>query len=56
MITKLKARVIYQPLSKECKPELEENRKDIRKKQVMDQLSCPDALWHRSKTARFRLI
>lgn len=55
MYTKLKESVFYQSRLKKCKAELEENGKDIKKKQVMDQLSCPDAIWHRSKTARFRL-
>ncbi len=55
MYTKLKESVFYQSRSKKCKAELEENGKDIKKKPVMDQLSCPDAIWHRSKTARFRL-
>lgn len=55
MFSKLKERVLYQSLLKKFTAEAEENRKDIRKKQGIDQLSRPDVIWHRSKTARFRL-
>lgn len=55
MFSKLKEHVLYQSLLKKFTAEAEENRKDIRKKQGIDQLSRPDVIWHRSKTARFRL-
>lgn len=55
MSAKPKKSVFYQSLSKKFQAELEGNGKDIRKKQAMDLLSRPDAIWHRSKTARFRM-
>ena len=58
MFDRLKENELYKSLLKKFKVKFEENKKvavnkrDIKK--VTDQASCPDAIWHRSKSARFR--
>ena len=59
MFDRLKESELYKSLSEKFKViKFEENKKvavnkrDIKK--VTDQASCPDAIWHRSKSARFR--
>jgi len=58
MFNRLKESELYKSLSKKFKVKFGENKKiavdkrDIKK--VTGQPSYPDAIWHRSKSARFR--
>jgi hypothetical protein len=60
MFDRLKENELYKSLLKKFKVKFEENKKgaadekDIKKKEVIGQPSYPDAIWHRSKSARFR--
>lgn len=54
MFAKLKKSELYKSVSKKLKVKFVDNKKDIKKREVMDQLSYPDVIWHRSKSARFR--
>jgi hypothetical protein len=60
MFDRIKENVLYKSLLKKLKVKFEENKKgaadekDIKKKEVIGQPSYPDAIWHRSKSARFR--
>ena len=60
MFNRLKESELYKSLSKKFNVKFGENKKiavdkrNIKKKGVTDQPSYPDAIWHRSKSARFR--
>ena len=60
MFDRLKESELYKSLSKKLNVKFGENKKvamdkrDIKKKEVTNQPSYPDAIWHRSKSARFR--